>query len=137
MDKSFCRKILEKSGPHGIATFNYGLMYAGNLVAVMTFSKLKCDKWQLIRYCTIGSIPGAASRLLSAFLKDHNARSIISYSDNCIGSGKLYEKLGFQKQKTKIGYWYTDYRQRFDRNLIADGYDRIWDCGRVRWMLNT
>ena len=50
------------------AKLNYGLFYNDQLLAVMTFSKPRYNKkheWEILRYCSDGSIPGAAGKLLN------------------------------------------------------------------------
>lgn len=72
------------------------------------------------------------------------------------GDGGVYDKMGFQHPATQIGYWYTDYKHRYNRmqfqksrisQLVDNGaelsewqimqqlkYDRIWDCGQSCWI---
>jgi hypothetical protein len=80
--------------------------------------------------------------------------SAISYSDNRYFNGTVYSTLGFTKKKTTVGYFYTNYRARYDRQrfqkhklvksgadsnltefqiMTERGYDRIWDCGQTAW----
>jgi hypothetical protein len=137
----------------------YGLLFEGDLVAVMTFGKSRFDKnieWELIRYATKTgvNVVGGPSKLYKYFLADTGARTIITYAARDWNTGKLYEKLGFEfKHETSPSYYYTknyiDFENRvayqkhklvdklttFDpkltewENMQANGYDRIWDCG--------
>lgn len=80
---------------------------------------------------------------------------MISYSDNRWGNGKVYSYLGMIKKSESIGFFYTDYKQRFNRmqfqkhKLVSEGcnpkltewkimqqkgVDRIWDCGQTLWV---
>jgi hypothetical protein len=120
----------------------------------MTFGKPRFSKkyeYELIRYCSVGSVIGGASRLLTAFERDHNQKSIISYCDLRWGTGNLYDKLGFTKlEDTAPGYFYVKDGSRYNRMLFMkktlvkkghdpelsecqimknEGYRRIWDCG--------
>jgi hypothetical protein len=148
------------------STYNIGLFYNDNLVSVMTFSKSRFNKtfdFELLRFCNKQgvSIAGAASRLFSYFIKDRKC-SIISYSDNQYGSGKLYEILGFTKHHIfSPSYFYTtnyinfENRMKYQKhklskilpifdseltewqNMQNNGYDRIWDCGSTTWHYKT
>lgn len=141
------------------ATHHIGLMNADQLMAVMTFRRPRFSQqaqWEIIRFATLGSVPGAAGKMFSYFVKQHAPLSVISYCDHSWGHGGVYEKMGFQLQNTQIGYWYTDYKYRYNRmqfqksqisQLVQDGdqlsewqimqqlkYDRIWDCGQSSWI---
>lgn len=81
---------------------NYGLRYGGKLVACMRFTLGANDRgagaervWTLTRYATRLSVPGGASRLFSAFLRQYNPPVVKSFSDNRYFDGGMYEKLGF------------------------------------------
>lgn len=143
------------------ASVKLGLTYEDKLVALMTFGKPRYNKtheWELIRYCSSGSIPGAATKLLKYFIKTYSANSIISYSDNRWFSGEMYKSLGFKETNTTVGFFYTDYVSRYNRLMFQKhtlvnegfdasktewqimqerGFDRIWDCGQIRWEYNT
>lgn len=137
----------------------YGLLYEGALVAVMTFGKSRFDKnieWELIRYATKAglNVVGGPSKLYKYFLSDTAAKTVVTYAARDWNTGDLYEKLGFEfKHETSPSYYYTknylDFENRvayqkhklseklevFDAtltewdNMQANGFDRIWDCG--------
>ena len=135
-----------------------GLTFDDKLVAIMTFGKSrfsKSDQWEIIRYCSSMNITGGANKLLKNFIKNHNPSCIVSYSDNRYFTGAVYESMGFEQRDESIGYFYTDYKNRFNRmkfqkhKLVEQGYDalmteweimqlkkfdRIWDCGQIKWV---
>lgn len=139
------------------ASINLALVYDTKIVAVMTFSHSRFTKkfhYEILRFCTSCHVPGAASKLFAFFKNKYQPASVVSYSDNRWGSGKLYTVMGLVKTNETVGYFYTDYRQRFNRikfqkhKLVkagADenlteweimkqyGYDRVWDCGQTQW----
>jgi len=141
----------------------YGLYYDKNLVSVMTFSKSNLSRkiagWELNRFCskTGYSIVGGASKLFSAFIKEHSPASIVSYSDNRWSDGDVYEKLGFTKVHDGIpNYWYikpnypkgihrfTLRKTKKDPDNITEyqlraneGFSRIWDSGSSKWVWTT
>ena len=112
--------------------------------------------YELVRYATNGSnVIGGASKLLSHFVKMIKPETIISYADLRWSEGNLYKTLGFtQTNNPKPGYWYVLGSSRyhrfnfsksalvkegFDPNkteeqiMFERGYDRIWDCGQLKF----
>lgn len=100
--------------------------------------------------------------LNKCFTKNYNPQKIVSYADRrwTYSKTNLYDKLGFVKIDDGIpNYWYIDntwerihrfnFRknvlneklQNFDENLTEwenmqiNGYDRIWDCGHLKYEL--
>ena len=119
-------------------------------------------KWELSRFACIKNtnVVGGFSKLLKHFRKLH-CGNIISYSDRCYSSGRVYETNGFTKLKVgKPDYMYIDKncykrypKRQFRKDAIASkfgidmtnkteteamrelGYKRIWDAGKVAWVL--
>ncbi len=122
---------------------------------------VKIGYFELVRYSSSINIIGGASKLLSRFIKDHSPKSIISYADRRFSSGNLYDKIGFHKiHDTAPNYWYfhgsnkilyNRFKFRKDRlskllndfnpdisewqNMQNSGYNRIWDCGSIKYEL--
>lgn len=137
---------------------NLAIIHEDTIVAVMTLGKARYSKqyeYELLRFCSSKHVVGAAGKLFSYFKKKYNPSSVISYSDNRWSNGLVYSHLGFVKQKETVGYYYTDYFVKYNRNhfqkhkLVAEGhdlslseweiaqslgYDRIWDCGQSLWL---
>ena len=145
-----------------VAKIAYGCFYHDQLVAVMTFGKPRYNKtieYELIRYCSVGTVVGAAGRLFSVFLKEYTPKSVISYCDMRWGTGKLYESLNFIKDTSPIrpSYSYTDFQQRYHRSSFVKSQIsnsttnnqtehqimrnrnmyRIWDCGQSKWIYRS
>jgi hypothetical protein len=134
------------------------------LVSVMTFTKPRrimsqTSGVELIRYCTDGNIyPGIASRLFKFAIDRFNFDKVTSFCDLRWGTGNVYQHLGFtQVDNSKPGYWYfrksdkREYRWAFTKQKLirehgmdsvlsewqmmqALGYDRIWDCGNLKFI---
>jgi hypothetical protein len=128
--------------------------------AALNSHNLNSNEYELVRFVTNGgSVIGGASKLLKHFIKNYSPEKIISYSDNRWSDGNLYQTLGFRKiSDPTIGYWYVDeykhriHRYNFTKNqLIKEGndpskteweimqdlgYDRIWDCGHQKFVLD-
>ena len=117
------------------------------------------NEYELIRFATNQRIVGIAGKLLKHFIKNYNPYKIITYADKRYSVGNLYEVLGFIKIKdTKPNYWYFEcgndirwHRYGFAKHTLSkklksydmslsewdnmknNGYDRIWDCGHVKY----
>lgn len=146
------------------AKIAYGLYKDDVLVSCMSFSKPRFDtsaEWEIIRLASIlnTSVRGAASKLFSAFVKEINPKSVISYADRRYGSGEVYKQLGFIfERNTDVGYAYhhkinnpvSRYQaqkhklskllgDRFNPelserdNMIKAGWHLMYDCGNSLW----
>ena len=118
-----------------------GLYYQDELVAVMTFGKLRLplghrnvseNKYELLRYSTKlnTSVIGGASKLFKHFVNNYNPEEIISYCDLRFSVGNLYSKLGFTVDHTsRPNYYYVVGNNRKNRfrfrksELVKSGYD--------------
>ena len=168
MSFSFLEENHIQGGCH--SSVRLGLFSEGELVSLMTFSKPRFRKggpeWELVRFCSKKGchVPGGASRLLKAFERKMNPKSILSYADRRWSVGKMYISLGFSLvSKSKPNYWYFKIRssnidllnrvscqkhklegflEKFDpkksevENMRENGYDRIFDCGNLVFVKN-
>lgn len=139
-----------------------GLYHDNNLCAVMTFRNTEGSTYELNRFATHGHVVGAASRLLKRFIKTHTVNKVVSFSDNRFSSGNLYTQLGFvhDGDVPPMQYYVKDYNERYHKLALSKnklieaypdidpsqsewqilqslGYDRIWDCGKMRWILTV
>ena len=69
----------------------------------MTFGVSRFNKnieWELLRFCNLKfhNVRGAASKLLKAFERWQNPKSLISYANRDWSQGNVYNKLGFEYQ---------------------------------------
>lgn len=151
---------------HGIS---FALTHNNVVVAVMTFSKRASrrskgadSEWELVRFASSVRVVGGASRLLKHLIKATGAQSVVSYSDNRLFSGGVYERLGFEKEGVSApDYMYVSqngaermHKSRFQRkhlpkllgdkfdpaktereNCEAAGFYQIFNCGLTRWRL--
>lgn len=86
-----------------------GLEYFGDIVAVMTFGKMRptigidetdlSDCWELVRFCnkTNTSVIGGASKLFTYFVRHYAPTRVRSFSDRAHTRGTLYQTLGFKE----------------------------------------
>ena len=142
--------------------FKYGLFYADELVAVMTFSSARYSKkckWELMRFAVKSdySIIGGFSKLLTHFSR-LNCGSIVSYADRTYSNGDVYRNNGFVLDCTNApGYYYVKkntelrlHRSNFRKSRITDPddtrtefeimtereYSKVFDCGTFTFILN-
>ena len=121
--------------------------------------------YELIRFASSTVVTGGGSRLLKAFLRDHpECKKVVSYSDNRLFKGGLYSKLGFNLDRhIPPDYKYTmpnysgvplpkklfshalmpktlgtgyDPSKTEHENALANGYLRVYDSGKKRWVLD-
>jgi len=149
----------------GRSSVRIGLYYENQLISAMTFGKCRFDtqsEWEIIRFATKidYTVIGGASKLFKYFVKTYNPKSIITYADKRFGRGLVYEKIGFELvDETPPSYFYVNFSKNiysrfqfqkhklqdkleiFDSNLTEwenmqlNGYDKIWDCGNMKYKL--
>ena len=117
--------------------------------------------YELVRFATSRPIVGGLDKILKVLKFEHNAASIVSFADRRYTSlyKNIYQSIGMKLVKiTPPNYWYfrNGYFQRWHRfsfrksvlksklpvydeksseweNMIANGYNRIWDCGNLKY----
>jgi hypothetical protein len=118
--------------------------------------------YELTRYC-VGpeiSVVGGLSKLLAEWRRTVPVDSIVTYSDRRYSVGALYREVGFSEETTSPpSYYYFKagrkirlHRFAFRRDELEKkgwlhpgdtewsamkrkGYDRVWDAGKIRWVL--
>lgn len=135
-----------------------GLFYDNELVSIMTFDKmegrkkLQQNEWNLSRFCNKldTNVIGAASKLITYFIKNYETSRIISYSDRAWSDGKLYYILGFNLlYESKINYKYVVNNKRVNKQhftkkklkcddtekntMLKLNIPRIYDCGQFKF----
>ena len=142
----------------GPSSINYGLTYNDELVACIGFIKHK-DYFILNRYATSCNVPGGFSKLLKYFKTQYKTVQIVTFADLRWSEGDLYKNSGFtmDKELKPDYYWAKGTRlwhkfnwrhttglrklQHYDSNLSesenmkANGYYKIWDCGKLRFVI--
>lgn len=101
--------------------YRYGLYYYGELVALMTFSKMRrtigtgnedtSDCYELVRFCNKldTTVVGGGSRLFKHFIHEIKPNRVRSFSDRAHTTGKLYDVLGFKEHhRSGPGYVWVD-----------------------------
>ncbi len=119
-------------------------------------------EYEISRFCTADkNVVGIAGKFLSYFKEKFDPKEIITYSDRRWSRHpNVYDKLGFKlEKKSEPNYWYLKNERRmhrfsfrkdvlkdkldeFDSNLTEwenmqmSGFDRIWDCGNLKYVWN-
>lgn len=163
ISKEVARDFLLKNhiqGP-GNGSIKLGLFHKNDLVAVALFrSDPKQRTLTLDRYATSQQVVGGHSKIISYVQRNYDFDKIITFADLNVSDGSLYEKTGWIKD----GELAPDYRyivdgqrihkfnyrlKRFredpellyeegfsEKQLAAlNGIPRIWDCGKIRYVM--
>jgi hypothetical protein len=136
---------------------NYGLFYKNTLVSVISFST-NTEGHYLTRYSSSKRVVGGCSKLIKYVGKLEKIKNITTYADLRWSQGKMYYSMGFQEiSRVPPTYDYvgTGYSERFESRTLAKeilgnnhttnqwerlqelGYDRIWDCGKIKFNLSV
>lgn len=121
-----------------------GLKYDGNIVALSTFL-IKDNEyiWNRFSYAKNITVLGATERVLAWFKQVYN-KPLVTYSDLRWENNSFYEELGFKLiGRNEPACWFIDKKYsvlipaqgEWDHN-IPGMFDRIWDCGAVKWQLD-
>ena len=158
-----CNHIQGASTPSSI---NLGLFtkHGDLLVGVMCFVYQDQSKESMVlsRFCTDGSVVGGFSKLLKHFrtIVPEGVSKVVSFSDNGWSEGLIYSSNGFtlDGELAPDYYWVKGQRryvkEKFRRqylpdilavfdpdkseaeNCRANGYRKLYDSGKKRWVLN-
>jgi predicted GNAT family N-acyltransferase len=143
---------------------SFGIFLKENLIgcASLGYHHRDHSKTVINRVCFKPDIQivGGASKLIKNcvdWCKKNGCYKIITWSDNRWSNGNMYKKIGFKLEK-EIGpdYSYVDSKSKYKRvskqsrkknntncpldkterqHAIEEGFYRIWDCGKKRWIL--
>lgn len=146
---------------NGLSRVKLGLRINGEVVACMTFSKHnKC--YTLTRYATKHSIIGGFSKLMKHFKDNYDWSQMVSFADRRWSEGNLYTITGWTldcmlppdysyatsntERFHKFNFRRKHLRKRlkhFDPTLSErvncdnNGILRIWDCGKMRFIIDN
>lgn len=144
------------------ARLRYGLFYNDELVSVILLKNetgTQGKTLNLMRYATSANVIGGFTKLLKHVERDNpNVESIVTFSDNTVSDGGLYENNRFMEDGIiKPDYMYIangirnhkfSYRLKRFKNdpdlQWVEGYTeaelakinnlrRIWDAGKIKW----
>ena len=127
------------------------------------YTKSEIGVYELSRFATSISLVGVLPKMLSWLRKTAGCKKVISYADRRFTSTdhNIYSSIGFSLVGvTPVNYWYfrNGYFERFHRfgfiksnlqkrlstfdpkktewqNMVDNGWNRIWDCGNLKYEL--
>ena len=155
----FSTNHIQGTGPGSIT---YGLIHSSEVVAAISFIAKADNEYVLNRYATTCIVPGGFGKLLYAFKhKQPSWQKITTFADLRWSNGELYDKMGFvmdhiippdykyvvgSKTMHKFAFRRDALAKKLDKfdplvseweNMKNHGYDRIWDCGKLRFILTN
>jgi len=162
----FLNKYHIQGAPKGTTMF-FNLVYDGEIVGCITAGKHH-EKGGDSEACVLTrlvfrdntTVQGGSSKLFSSLKKwaiSSGYKKILSWSDNTISEGNIYDVLGFElEQEYDPSYFYFDAKndryctkqsQRKTNKLRESGVSItdwnnsrsmyvIWDCGKKKWTYN-
>jgi hypothetical protein len=156
--KFFDDNHIQGDGPGSITV---GLMYNNVIVAAMCFIKQKTQHY-LNRYATSCKVPGGFSKLLKHFQQTYNWTTLTSFADLRWSTGQLYKTTSwtldciippdysysadgrsrshkFNYRRKNLPRLLTDFNPSLSEreNCDNNGIYRIWDCGKLRYVIHN
>lgn len=140
------------------AKINYGVFYDSELIGCSSFknpTRQSTHKWELVRMASNPAfkVHGIWSKIMGVFSREYPSPTIVSFSDNRLFTGGVYEKIGFSFDGIIPAdyYWCRDLKRSHKSGLrkkgeertgelteiqlrTAQGYHRVWDLGKKRWI---
>lgn len=165
VDSEHARSFLDANHIQGYVpgTKHYGLKdVTGSIRALLTVTK-RGEAWYIDRYATSSIVAGGFTKLFVAARKDNpTAKEWVTFADQSISDGGLYEQHGFivdkilppdysylvgGKRVHKFNYRLKRFRDDpaliFEEGLTEtelaalNNLPRIWDSGKTRYVFNT
>jgi virulence-associated protein VapD len=166
IDHKQATSFIERHHIQGSTTninINYGAFYQNDLVAVFSLKDGVDGESNITRY-TIdqkASYTGLFSKFIKYIQNDRPAvKTLTTFADRRWSVGKIYKSSGFTEEY-QVGpdYFYTNYKERWhksnfmktkiskkfnvdatnktEKQLMEElGFDRIWDCGKIKFRLD-
>ena len=152
------RSFMERNHLQGfVGGTHLGLEYNGHLVSMVSYGKSRFKKeLELLRFATSlhTQVIGGFGKLISRVPKP-----MITFADKRYSDGVTYSRFGQFMYETSPGYYWTDGNSRINRlktqkhklsgflknfdpekteteNMEMNGYQKIYDCGQLKFMLS-
>jgi hypothetical protein len=143
----------------GPGSINCGLFFENELVAAISIID-SSKEYVINRYATKSRVVGGFTKLLKFFQRNHAPKRIVSFADLRWSNGDMYEKAGFKLEaeippdyayiiggepKHKFAFRHAHLANKLPmydpaksewENMYSHGFDRIWDCGKLRYAID-
>lgn len=134
---------------------NYCVYADDQLIACASFrrpARPSKHPWELARMCSDSRyhVHGLWSKIMKCFVKDYTPLSIVSFSDNRLFTGSVYSNIGFILDgELGADYYWCKGGRRYHKSGLrkppgdlrteteirtSEGYTKIWDFGKKRWV---
>jgi G:T-mismatch repair DNA endonuclease (very short patch repair protein) len=136
--------------------YNFGAFHGERLLACSSFRRPSrqtiCQEFEVSRMASVFDVRiyGVWSVFFQLFRKQKNPKSLVTYSDDRLFTGTVYERMGFKKDgKVKPDYYWVFNNKRLHKSVLRkpqncdvservlrteQGYRQIWDFGKTRWV---
>lgn len=163
IDSKKAKEFMNNNHLHGFCQAKWHLALIKNNIVYCVLSlgtSRTGDYWEIIRFATLNStkVIGGYSKLITYIKKEMKIEKLMSFADMRISNGDLYLKSGWQLEGVSSPcYWYFKNKEIYHRsnfmkhklknmpnfdhtltewqNMIKMGYDRVWDCGNLKFTL--
>lgn len=154
--------FLEENHIQGFSSGAYYLSLKNEdheIVSLMVLKRMSGGEFEISRYATDRNVVGGFSKLLKHAERNLGVNTFITFSDNCISDGSLYQNNGFSvdkiippdykyivKGKREHKFSYRIKRFQNDSTLVYEEgmteselatlnkMKRIYDAGKIRWI---
>jgi len=140
------------------AKLHYGVFLDNKIIAAISFgypTRQSIHPWELLRMVSNSEykIHGVWSKIFGLFIQQNDPTSIVSFSDNRLFSGRIYNKLGFKLDGEVLpDYYWVKANKRYHKSGLRkkgnekksltteeelrtqQGFSKIWDLGKKRWV---
>jgi len=129
--------------------YNFGLLYQGGLVALITVSRPRdipregglYRSYEIVRYCNKANctVIGGFSKLLKHVIKALQPDDIMSYADLDWSSGAIYHKMGFKLVEATPPLCFYLNKHSLHREYNSNKNDeteylKIYNCGNLKFL---
>ena len=162
VDSNVAKEFMNMNHLHGFcqAKWHIALKKDNIIYSIISLGQSRTSyHLEIIRFATLNNMKviGGYSRLITYIRKQMKIESLMSFADRRISNGDLYLKSGWKLNGVSNPcYWYFKNKKihhrsnfmkhklkkypEFDQHLtewqmmIKMGYDRVWDCGNLKFV---
>ncbi|MCF6365090.1 MAG: hypothetical protein L3J35_02700 [Bacteroidales bacterium] len=154
IDKPVANLFLKENHLYGSvkSKVKYGLFYKNRLYGIITFAGQRrfqngSRSVELLRFCNKNycTVVGGFDKLLSAYIKDYQPDTVMTYIDLDWGGGEAFKNLGFvSKEKKEPMMFYVNKQtgERISQKYFNDikeqnKYEKVFNKGSLKMIKNN